>query len=150
MDKQHTFHRSDLVRIAIDAMKERGLEPEFPPRALQQLQTIDAAGQDDDPRIRDLTAMPWCSIDTDDFHRHRDHHRNQQHQSHAQSGDRQAFDLGQFFVHGDRQQWPPQRHQQDQHRRAAAEDPRQISRADRQQVAEQIGHQVDPHFMHEA
>ena len=44
MDKQHTFHRGDLVRIAIDAMKERGLEPEFPPRALQQLQTIDAAG----------------------------------------------------------------------------------------------------------
>ena len=66
MDKQHTFHRGDLVRIAIDAMKERGLEPEFPPRALQQLQTIDAAGQDDDPRIRDLTALPWCSIDNDD------------------------------------------------------------------------------------
>ena len=66
MDKQHTFHRGDLVRIAIDAMKERGLEPEFPPRALQQLQTIEAAGQDDDPRIRDLTALPWCSIDNDD------------------------------------------------------------------------------------
>ena len=66
MEKHHTFHCSDLVRIAIDAMKERGLEPEFPPRALQQLQTIDAAAQDDDPRIRDLTALPWCSIDNDD------------------------------------------------------------------------------------
>ena len=66
MEQHHTFHRSDLVRIAIDAMKERGLEPEFPPRALQQLQTIDAAAQDDDPRIRDLTALPWCSIDNDD------------------------------------------------------------------------------------
>ena len=66
MDKPHTFHRSDLVRIAIDAMRDRGLEPEFPPRALQQLETIDSAGQDDDPRIRDLTALPWCSIDNDD------------------------------------------------------------------------------------
>ena len=66
MEQHHTFHRSDLVRIAIDAMKERGLEPEFPPRALQQLQTIDAAAQVDDPRIRDLTALPWCSIDNDD------------------------------------------------------------------------------------
>ncbi|PUA97914.1 exoribonuclease-2 [Acidovorax sp. 107] len=66
MNKEHYFHRSDLVRIATDAMKERGLEPEFPQRALQQLQTIGAASHDDDPRIRDLTALPWCSIDNDD------------------------------------------------------------------------------------
>ncbi|EER58359.1 ribonuclease II, partial [Acidovorax delafieldii 2AN] len=66
MDQKHTFHRSDLVRIAMDAMRDRGLEPEFPARALQQLETLASAGQDDDPRIRDLTALPWCSIDNDD------------------------------------------------------------------------------------
>ena len=43
-----------------------------------------------------------------------------------------------------------QRHQQHQHRRGATENPRKIARTDCQQVAEQIGHQVDPHFMHEA
>ncbi|NMM75317.1 ribonuclease II [Acidovorax sp. SRB_14] len=61
-----TYHRSDLVRIATLAMKERGLEPEFPPGALQQLQALHGPGRDADPQIRDLTALPWCSIDNDD------------------------------------------------------------------------------------
>jgi exoribonuclease-2 len=58
--------RSDLVRIATAVMTERGLEPEFPADALAQLATITGPGRDDDPRIRDLTALPWCSIDNDD------------------------------------------------------------------------------------
>lgn len=66
MDSRHKFHRDDLVRIAIEAMKERGLEPEFPERALRELETIEGPGQDGDPGIRDLTALPWCSIDNDD------------------------------------------------------------------------------------
>ncbi len=66
MDTKHIFRRSDLVRIATEAMKERGLEPDFPPYALQQLEAIHGPGHDNDPHIRDLTALPWCSIDNDD------------------------------------------------------------------------------------
>ena len=66
MDKKHIDHRSDLARIATQAMKERGLEPEFPARALKQLDTIQGPDHDSDPLIRDLTALAWCSIDNDD------------------------------------------------------------------------------------
>ena len=66
MTSKHLFHRSDLVRIAIDAMKERGLEPEFPAPALRQLEAINGLVEDADPRIRDLTDLPWSSIDNDD------------------------------------------------------------------------------------
>jgi exoribonuclease-2 len=59
-------HRSDLIRIATAAMIERSLEPEFPDAASQQLAAIAGPGRDDDARIRDLTALPWCSIDNDD------------------------------------------------------------------------------------
>ena len=66
MPDNPSFQRHDLARIASEAMKERGLEPEFPERVRQQLDTIDGPGQDTDPRVRDLTALPWCSIDNDD------------------------------------------------------------------------------------
>ena len=63
---QTHYTRADLVRIAMAVMRERGLEPEFPPAALHQLESIRGPGRDDDPHIRDLTALPWCSIDNDD------------------------------------------------------------------------------------
>ncbi len=66
MDKKQHFHRKDLVRIAIDAMRDRGLEPEFPPHALKQLDAIDGPVLEDGPLVRDLTELPWCSIDNDD------------------------------------------------------------------------------------
>lgn len=66
MDKKQHFHRKDLVRIAIDAMRDRGLEPEFPPHALKQLDAIDGPALEDGPLVRDLTELPWCSIDNDD------------------------------------------------------------------------------------
>ncbi|HSB23559.1 MAG TPA: ribonuclease catalytic domain-containing protein, partial [Burkholderiaceae bacterium] len=59
-------HRADLARIAHQAMLERGLEPGFPASALQQLASIAGPGRDADPRIRNLTALPWCSLDNDD------------------------------------------------------------------------------------
>ena len=59
-------HRSDLVRIAIEALAERGLEPEFPAAVQRQLQGITGPGRDDDARIQDLRARLWCSIDNDD------------------------------------------------------------------------------------
>ena len=64
--KHTTHHRGDLVRIAIHAMNERGLLPEFSQRVEQQLATITAPGVDNDPGIHDLTALQWCSIDNDD------------------------------------------------------------------------------------
>ena len=66
MAKAHHVDRSDLVRIAGEVMAERGLEPEFPAAVHAQLATITGAGRDQDSRIRDLTALPWCSIDNDD------------------------------------------------------------------------------------
>lgn len=59
-------HRADLTTIATWAMFSRGLQPEFPPAVLQQLAHLHGPAQGDDSQIRDLTALPWCSIDNDD------------------------------------------------------------------------------------
>lgn len=66
MSRERRADRNDLIRIAGDVMAERGLEPEFPAAARAELATITGPGRDEDPRIRDLTALPWCSIDNDD------------------------------------------------------------------------------------
>ena len=66
MDAQHHYHRSDLARIATEAMKEHGLEPDFSPGALRQLADIHGPGHDAGAQVRDLTALLWCSIDNDD------------------------------------------------------------------------------------
>lgn len=66
MPQERRTNRSDLIRIAGEVMIERGLEPEFPAAAQAQLATITGPGRDGDPHIRDLTALPWCSIDNDD------------------------------------------------------------------------------------
>lgn len=66
MHAKHTHDRSDLVRIAIHAMSERGLLPEFSPNVERQLATISGPGTDPDPAIHDLTGLLWCSIDNDD------------------------------------------------------------------------------------
>jgi len=57
--------RSELARIATQAMRDRGLRPEFTPQALQQLDTITGPAGDGD-HVRDLRSLPWCSIDNDD------------------------------------------------------------------------------------
>ena len=57
---------ADLKRIAHDAMVQHGLEPDFPPAALAQLQTITAAPNATGAGIRDLRSLLWCSIDNDD------------------------------------------------------------------------------------
>lgn len=66
MNSAHHHSRADLVRIASQAMVERGLEPEFPGRVFQELDKMTGPGVDDDPRVQDFTAMLWCSIDNDD------------------------------------------------------------------------------------
>ncbi len=62
-DKQH---RSQLQRIARRAMIERGLLPDFSPRALAELDKLHDPATQTDGTARDLRPLPWCSIDNDD------------------------------------------------------------------------------------
>ena len=54
----------DLATLAETAMRERGLEPEFPEPAAAQAERLrgPAAGHG----VDDLRHLPWCSIDNDD------------------------------------------------------------------------------------
>jgi len=56
---------NDLCVIARQAMIDRGLEPDFPPNALGQLNGIHAPAQETGNSIRDLRELLWCSIDND-------------------------------------------------------------------------------------
>lgn len=57
--------RATLAAIAHRAMLERGLEPDFPAKELQELVTIQKpAGATDG--VRDLRDRLWASIDNDD------------------------------------------------------------------------------------
>jgi exoribonuclease II len=70
-ERPRRHQRSDLVRISIAAMTERGLLPEFSNQVIRQLDKITEAARgaddpDSDPDIFDLTKLLWCSIDNDD------------------------------------------------------------------------------------
>lgn len=56
----------DLLQIAVLAMRNQGLEPDFPPEALKQLDSIQSSGLGDGGATRDMTGLLWCSIDNDD------------------------------------------------------------------------------------
>jgi exoribonuclease-2 len=58
--------RQELARLAADAMRERGLQPEFSKEVLRQAAAIDAPGDEAGDGIADLTRLLWCSIDNDD------------------------------------------------------------------------------------
>ena len=58
--------RSILQRIAHRAMLERGLVPDFPPRALAELDKILGPATRTEKSTRDLRDLLWCSIDNDD------------------------------------------------------------------------------------
>lgn len=66
MHANHPHHRSDLVRIAIHAMSERGLLPEFSTGVERQLADIHGPGAEHGPDIHDLRHLLWCSIDNDE------------------------------------------------------------------------------------
>ena len=55
-----------LAELAAAAMRERGLDPEFPSDALAQADALTGAPTQPDEPVRDLRALPWCSIDNDD------------------------------------------------------------------------------------
>ncbi|HVH82831.1 MAG TPA: ribonuclease catalytic domain-containing protein, partial [Steroidobacteraceae bacterium] len=58
--------QDELSALARRAMREHGLEPDFPPAALAQLRAIAAPAAATGPDVRDLRALAWCSIDNDD------------------------------------------------------------------------------------
>src|SRR5947207_1450468 len=58
--------RERLQRIARSAMIERGLDPDFPPRALAEADHARAARAAASSGLRDLRSLLWCSIDNDD------------------------------------------------------------------------------------
>jgi exoribonuclease-2 len=61
-----TSMRSDLQRIATQAMRDRGLEPEFSAAAMAETQTLGPGIGPADPQVRDLRGLLWASIDNDD------------------------------------------------------------------------------------
>jgi VacB/RNase II family 3'-5' exoribonuclease len=59
--------RYDLKAIARRAMLERDFEPDYPPEAMHEADALRGPGEaDGDPKVRDLTDLPWASIDNDD------------------------------------------------------------------------------------
>ena len=58
-------NHNSLKEIARQAMIEGGLDPDFPPSALRQLDSIQKAAEPSDGLL-DLRELLWCSIDNDD------------------------------------------------------------------------------------
>ena len=67
MNKQlHPHQKDELAELAVIAMRERGLEPEFSAAVKRQLDEIDGESEEDGVGIIDMTGLLWCSIDNDD------------------------------------------------------------------------------------
>jgi exoribonuclease-2 len=62
----HHHQRQELADLAEQAMRERGLEPDFPDDAQRQAAGFHAPADQTGPGIEDLSALAWCSIDNDD------------------------------------------------------------------------------------
>lgn len=59
-------HRAILRRIARRLMVEKGLETDFSPAVMTQIDGISQPAKRDSESIRDLRSLIWCSIDNDD------------------------------------------------------------------------------------
>jgi exoribonuclease-2 len=66
MDHATHHPRERLADLAEQAMRDRGLDPDFPAEVLRQAAEIEGPAEETGPDIADLTAMAWCSIDNDD------------------------------------------------------------------------------------
>jgi exoribonuclease II len=58
--------RAQLRSVAIRAMRDRGLDPDFPPDAVAQVASIPGPPRTTVEPVRDLRGLLWCSIDNDD------------------------------------------------------------------------------------
>jgi VacB/RNase II family 3'-5' exoribonuclease len=61
-----TSMRNDLQRIATQAMRDRGLEPELSAAAMAETRALGPGIGPADPQVRDLRGLLWASIDNDD------------------------------------------------------------------------------------
>jgi exoribonuclease-2 len=61
-----TLTADDLHGLAVQAMRTRGLRPEFASAALQEAESVRHTGPQRDGDIRDLRKLTWFSIDNDD------------------------------------------------------------------------------------
>ncbi len=60
-------HEKLLDELAHQAMLDRGLLPDFSAEVMNEVAALhDAASRNDDPSIRDMRSLAWCSIDNDD------------------------------------------------------------------------------------
>ena len=66
MQKPSDPGSKDLLQIAREAMRERGLLPEFSPAAQAEAAALQPATLPRNPEVRDLRGLPWVSIDNDD------------------------------------------------------------------------------------
>ena len=66
MSEHNMPEPSLLAAIAHKVMLQRGLEPDFSKAVRSELAAIDGPATKSDSDIRDLRALPWCSIDNDD------------------------------------------------------------------------------------
>jgi exoribonuclease-2 len=66
MDDRPRRHLTDLHEIARRAMREKGLTPDFPKSALEQLSAITAPAPAKADGLKDLRSLLWASIDNDD------------------------------------------------------------------------------------
>lgn len=63
---EHPYNKISLTQIARNALISNGLDPDFPPDALEQLQAIHDPAREPAGSLKDLTQLLWCSIDNDD------------------------------------------------------------------------------------
>ena len=61
-----TTHRDQLRAVAVRAMRDRGLDPDFPADAIAQAHALHEAPRTTEEPVRDLRQLLWCSIDNDD------------------------------------------------------------------------------------
>jgi len=66
MKPPHLSDRDRLRGIAIRAMRQRGLDPDFPPDAVAEANALGGPALTTDEPVRDLRTALWCSIDNDD------------------------------------------------------------------------------------
>jgi exoribonuclease-2 len=55
-----------LRRLARRAMVERGLEPDFPPEAVRQVDALRGPAEERGQPVEDLRGLPWFSVDNED------------------------------------------------------------------------------------
>jgi len=66
MTPHHKNGLDQLKSIARQAMIERGLQPDFSPAALMELNAVSQPARESGPEIHDLRGLLWASIDNDD------------------------------------------------------------------------------------